>query len=506
MEIELTDCDKEPVQFIDCIQPYGALIAIDQNNRIIAIAGSADFVLQKKDLGKDIKEVLKDDSAAIMKLLEDRIDSARPVLIRSKTWRRWMTALTHRQGDVRILELEVLPTKEVDIPSIEFLKESRESLYTYLGHITANLKRMVGYDRVMVYRFAPDWHGEVVAETISLGAHKFMGHHFPASDIPLPARQLFLKNWVRAIFDVDAVPIPLEHLSTAKLDLSRSALRSASPIHLEYLRNMDVSASLTLSLIHEGRLWGLIACHHFEPKYITSEERNICALIAKLVSTKITSFITGEAIVAIERVSAFTEDLTANISEEKFRDVIHAKKASLLSFVSADGFVASFHNGAELVSTGEVPSASETTAIIDYVESLDDEVVHLRKLIAVSGFEHITSCAGLMAIKLDSCVFIWLRKEFQQSIIWAGNPNKAVDKTDSSTKLSPRQSFNEYSEVVKDTSASWEAAEVSAAAMLKTEILRTLDGIRRAIPRSASLYQEVIDSLYLEVIEPPTQM
>jgi chemotaxis family two-component system sensor kinase Cph1 len=502
MQLELTDCDKEQIQFIDYVQPYGALIALDENDLIINLAATDEFGLSTLNLGQNIREVLKGDTSSVLAMLGERMDPTRPMLIRSKVWSRWMTCVAHKSGEVRVLEFEFLPRKEVEIPSLQFLKDRREPLYRYLNHITDNLLATTGYDRIMVYRFAPDWNGEVVAESIKPGAYSFQGHHFPASDIPLPARELFLKNWVRAIFDVDATPMPLISGTETPLDLTRSALRSPSLIHLEYLRNMGVKASLTLSLIHEGRLWGLIACHNFEPKYITSEERNVCSLIAKLVSTRISSFITAEAMAAIQRVSSFTSELAGDLSDNRLEDAVRNQKGNLGTFLSSDGFCSAPTFGDDFIREGETPSQTELKVLVVFLENMEQDVVHTEKLNTLApGLERVTTAAGLLAIRLDDCWLMWFRKEFQKSRLWAGNPNKTAYEGDTATRLSPRLSFEAWTEEVKDTSKPWETSDVTAATMLRTEILRTLDGTRSVTSSGMSEYQEILQSLYLQTTD-----
>lgn len=201
----LTECDKEQIQFIESIQSIGTLVALDANNKIVFAAPAERLGLTAQDLiGKSLEEIIPGDTGRILSSLEGRVEPTIPILIRSKRWGQWLTCIGHQQGDYKILELEFLPDHEVEIPSIKFVQERRDSLESYLAYIAENIQSATGYDRVMVYKFAPDWHGEVVAESIgSKEIHSFYGHHFPATDIPVPARNLFLKNFVRMIAERD---------------------------------------------------------------------------------------------------------------------------------------------------------------------------------------------------------------------------------------------------------------------------------------------------------------
>lgn len=144
----------------------------------------------------------------------------------------------------------------------------------------------------MVYRFAEDGSGEVVAETCKPGIGSFKGLHYPASDIPVQARELYKRNLLRVIADVDAVPVAIEPAHDEKgqlLDLSYSILRSVSPIHIEYLKNMGVRASMSISILVDGELWGLFACHHYSAKSPTFEIRSVCELFSQMYSLRLES-------------------------------------------------------------------------------------------------------------------------------------------------------------------------------------------------------------------------
>jgi light-regulated signal transduction histidine kinase (bacteriophytochrome) len=149
------------------------------------------------------------------------------------------------------------------------------------------LKILNGFDRVMVYRFHPDGSGEVIAEVAASGLEPFLGLHYPASDIPKQARILYQRNWPRIISDIDAKPALLTSTaahSAALLDLSMSVLRSVSPIHVEYLRNMGVAASMSVSILRDGKLWGLFACHHYSPRHVSFERRTAAELFGQMFS------------------------------------------------------------------------------------------------------------------------------------------------------------------------------------------------------------------------------
>ena len=164
------------------------------------------------------------------------------------------------------------------------------SLQALYQAIATEVHDVTGFDRVMVYRFAPDGSGAVIAEARgSAGINSFLGLNFPASDIPRQARLLYQANWIRNIPDARYAPAvimpPLNPLTGQPLDLSHSILRSVSPVHRQYLANMGVVASVSLSLILRGQLWGLIACHHNAPRYLPHRLRDACELFAEMTSS-----------------------------------------------------------------------------------------------------------------------------------------------------------------------------------------------------------------------------
>lgn len=501
MDIELTDCDKEQIQFIERIQPFGALIATNKFHKIVALAATEEFDLRPSLLGDTLDNALEGDTSTILGRLQERSNVTRPMLIRSKRWKRWVTCTPHQVDDTTILEFEFVPSYEVVIPTIQFLKKECDNLTTYLQHLMESLRKVTGYDRVMVYRFASDWHGEVVAEAIKEGEHSFQGHHFPASDIPLPARELFLKNWIRTIFDVDKEPLQIATTggSAGKIDLSRSCLRYPSSIHIEYLKNMSVGASLTLSLIYNNQLWGLIACHHSQPKYMTAEERQICAMIAKLASAKITSFINTEALSALESVQVFTRSITANLSNRQIHDAIRQEKDGLYNFVSCDAFCATNAEGTPLVKEGSMPTASELKKIVFCLEALGQDIVNTESLSKLAcDLEGVENICGALAIKVHRFWLIWFRKEYIHSRLWAGNPNKAIYKNQTATRLSPRTSFNAFKENTRGCSRQWEDTEVAAVTLLRSAVLSTLEGQEEAKVEGEADFQEIFQTLVEE--------
>ncbi|MBI2809237.1 MAG: GAF domain-containing protein, partial [Candidatus Melainabacteria bacterium] len=339
-----------------------------------------------------------------------------------------------------------------------------------------NMQVVTGFDRVMIYKFGLDWHGEVVAESLNATGYSFFGHHFPASDIPAIARNLFTQMWVRIIPDVDAVTIPLVGKSDGKLDLSKSVLRAASSIHLQYLRNMDVAASMTMSLICDGKLWGLIACHHFSPKYLVAEQRAICALLAKVVSSRITTLSVSATIAATDSLAAVSNTLSKQLSSENFVDAVRDNKHDLFKFVKCDGF--SFvGEDWSMASEAHALAHDELSLLVKVFNEAKQDIVATDCI--EKSFPSLQSlqmvAAGVLAIKVLSNWFIWNRQEIVRSLLWAGDPNKPLYSNDRSDSLSPRLSFESWKENVRGSSAPWEQYEITAADRLRQMLVDSLE-------------------------------
>jgi light-regulated signal transduction histidine kinase (bacteriophytochrome) len=237
---------------------------------------------------------------------------------------------------------------------------------------TEEVRRTTGYDRVMVYRFLPDDSGCVVAESTVFGLEPFLGLHYPASDIPAQARAMFLENWLRIIADVDApaaplVP-PLDPATGAPLDMRQSMLRAVSPIHLQYLRNMGVAATMTISVVRGGRLWGLIACHHRTPRHVPRHLRSVCDLFGQMFSLRLDACEHAAALAFRARHETAHAGLVAAMSRsDGLFEGLAAARCDLLSFMDADG-VALVVEG-RFAALGRVPTEEQVRRLAAWLDT-----------------------------------------------------------------------------------------------------------------------------------------
>ena len=349
------------------------------------------------------------------------------------------------------------------------------SIGTLTDGVVRELRDIVGYDRVMVYRFDPDGHGKIIAEARDPRLEPLLGHRYPATDIPQRARELYLRTRVRVLVDVHYEPsVLVPHLLSGKaagpageLDMSLCSLRSMSPLHLQYLKNMGVTATLVISLVREGKLWGLIACHHSTPRNLRYAVRAACELLGEALSTRIAAienYARAQVAIQVRRLEQRLVEATS--TEGDWRLALFRNPRTLLQPLEATGAVL-FHDG-EVLSCGEVPSTPELRALRGWIEEQGADGPFSTSSIGKASLALASltpTASGVLAVKLSATqpdYLVWLRKEQLQSYTWAGDPSKPIIDNDP-LKLSPRRSFAAWSEIVRGTSAPWTPGELALA-------------------------------------------
>ncbi|HEX8057594.1 MAG TPA: HWE histidine kinase domain-containing protein, partial [Novosphingobium sp.] len=357
------------------------------------------------------------------------------------------------------------------------------------------IRALLGYDRVMVYKFAQDGHGEVVAEACKPGIGTFKGLHYPASDIPKQARALYQRNLIRIIHDVNAAPVPIVptlNENGQPIDLSLSVLRSVSPIHLEYLANMGVGASLSISIIVEDKLWGLFACHHYSPLSPTFERRSLSELFSQMFSLRLESRERRE-LVEYERQARDISDqlLGAVASDETLLKDPDWLGDILTSAIPADG-VGVWINGAYAFS-GVTPPTDDFRRIVralngtaagkvfatDHIASLVDGAASFAK-----------EASGLLAIPISRSprdYVVLFRSEMKEKVRWAGDPHKPVNYGPNGPRLTPRESFAEWQEQVEGKSAPFTPSQLRVAETLRATLIEVV--LRLADEAAAQRHQ-----------------
>ena len=501
--LDLDSCAREPIQIPGAIQPHGVLLAVSEPNLICTqSSANANLLLSctvPELLGQTLRASLGSEFA---QQIEEALSTGDPQQVsplRVEISGRAFDALLHRHDGLLIIELEPASGSTQGNP-VMFAHHHRRlqgaltamrtapdlsALYPIIAQIIADL---AGFDRVMVYRFDPDWHGAVVGEALSSpDVDSYLGLHYPASDIPVQARALYEKNWLRLIPTVDYTPAALEPLLNPRtgrpLDLSFAALRSVSPIHLEYLRNMGVGASMSVSLMVDGKLWGLVACHHRSARFVPAAARAACELFGQAASTEIA---------AKQEARRLAELSRAQTVQSRFFDVISSEEnvfaalvrytPQLLEFMRAGGAAVWVDGRCTLL--GDTPPREAVEMLVSFLQTRELNPLlatdHLVSLLpAAAAWSRVAS--GVLAVRLSRVephFVLWFRPETVSTVHWAGNPHKPVEPGE---RLHPRKSFADWQETVRGRSLPWTEPELTGARelhqALNALVLRRSEGL-----------------------------
>ena len=404
--------------------------------------------------------------------------------------RRAFDALLHREpGGVLLVELEIAygarpfsfpNTYQAVRNSVEELNRASSTAELYDSTARA-VRDLTGFDRVMVYRYDQDYNGEVVAECKIDDLNSFLGLHYPASDIPAQARAMYEKSWLRLISDVDYTPAPLvpavDPATGAPLDLTYATLRSVSPIHIEYLQTMGVRASMSISLLRHGRLWGLIACHHYAGPHLPPYGARAAAeFLGSTLSLRLIDRFDDDQLrerLASQSMLAHVTAATLNESESVAAALLHSP--SLLDLLPAAGVVVSL--GGEYHELGSVPPPEVVAQVAAWARSAGEEMASSERLSDELPAVDLHEAAGALALNLpDEQYVIWFRQEALRAVEWGGDPhNKAIAvREGDGVRLSPRKSFERWREVVDKCGEPWGPIQVETAEALRGHLVEEL--------------------------------
>jgi light-regulated signal transduction histidine kinase (bacteriophytochrome) len=497
--VDLTQCEQEPIHIPGAIQPHGVLLVLREPALTLCqVSENAQALLgvpAQKLLGKSLEALLPDAQARSVResLLSERLEDHNPLKL---TWRgeggeRGFNGIAHRHQGQLFLELEPVSEQEA-LPffglyhqvrgSISRLRDAKD-LSVLCEEAVREVRRLTGFDRVIIYRFDADWNGQVLAEDRMEKADPYLGLHFPASDIPRQARELYTLNRLRIIPTIDYVPARIlalpEELARGPLDMSLCVLRSVSPIHLEYLRNMGAGASMSISLLQEGRLWGLISCTHVSgPKSISYEVRTVCELVGEFMS----SFLVAKESCEHYDQRLRARSIQARLLERMTRDPDFAAglcdpPPELLELTGASG-AAVYFNG-RTTRVGKVPSDEQLHGLIRWLGEMSEPREEVfsssclsREYPEAEEFKDVA--AGLIAASMSRGrhnYVLWFRPEVVQTVNWGGDPNKLVDVQADEPRLHPRKSFALWKETVRGRSLPWKDYELEAARGLRGNII-----------------------------------
>ena len=520
-KVDSTNCDKEPIHILGKIQGHGFLIGVNNKDHHINYISENTAVYINDDplkyLGKHIDEI---DVQMNISNYEDKLKLSQIIVLGLgrgfETINPFYLELGGKQfnliiknsANIYLLEFEPCNNKEeFDVQKTigrsisEILAQS--GLHNMLNIAAREIKKIIQYDRVMIYQFGEDGHGEVVAEEKNSDLKPFLGMHYPASDIPKQARELYKINLTRILADVnmECPAIISNQGQDAPLDLTHSVLRAVSPIHIQYLKNMGVAASFSISLISHGELWGLVACHNYSPKFIDYKAREASKLIGQILSPALEYRIGEEENDKFGLLNQSVNTLIKYVEKES--DIVSALTANAVTIndvCSGSGAVLVFDN--KITSIGLTPNNDEVKEIVKWViNNTQDMLFYTHRFPAIypAAEKYSDIGSGLFACILSrelSEMILFFKPEQKQSIIWGGNPEKAVEvASDGSLQLSPRKSFDKWTEIVRYSSAKWNQGEIAALINLREQVIyqitRKANEIRQLNERLKLAYEEL---------------
>jgi light-regulated signal transduction histidine kinase (bacteriophytochrome) len=489
------NCADEPIRIPGSIQRHGFLLLLDdRDERVVGASKNTEEFLEVPlglILGALLQTVLEREIlGALNALIHSSNDRGLLTYLGSFHMRgRFFSVVAHRVNGERILEFEVTDrlvnpemTNQVFTNFVSKLSNLRSEIELCQA-ITAQIKELTGFSRVLLYRFDEAGHGTVLCEQNDGTLPSYLDLRFPSSDIPQQARDLYLLNTVRIIPDASYVPSPLHRLGKAPLgplDLSISILRSVSPVHLEYMQNMGTMSSMSVSIICEGKLWGLISGHNREPRMVPYLIRSACDLLTRLVATQLTSLATSASLHQMVHFHAVQRRILAQMAgETNYLAAMADQMADLIQMANAQG-AALVMDGLIRVS-GATPAHHDLKRLAEWMDSKPElEVFESRylgnRIDWASEFSEVAS--GLLAIRIShvrQCYLMWFRPEVVRTVRWAGEPGKTHDKNQ---KLNPRKSFETWSELVRGRSKPWTQVEVESATEFRGAIMTI--GLKRA--------------------------
>ncbi|MBL0420030.1 GAF domain-containing protein [Ramlibacter sp. AW1] len=477
---DLQQCAQEPIRTPAAIQPHGRLAVLSPDGQLLAWSGNwpgAQAAQQAiEPLSQALLAVPADEGpAALGKLMLD-----------GSAW----DAVAHRRGGNLLVELEPAGAQSgVRAPIYQLTRsflpqlERADSVQALAELAAVEMKQLAGFGRAVVYRFDEDGHGHVLAEALDPGYDSYLGHRFPASDVPAQARELYQLNHIRLIANANYTPVPI-HSRTAgfekTLDLSFAGLRSVSPVHLEYMRNMGTLASMSVSIVIGGKLWGLISCHDHDPRYLDFEARAACEHLGRLLSLQIDARENGAEVEARLELRKLTLEIVSRLAEgDATLERLLDESIPLLRMARAGGAAVVLNDNCWC--TGDTPEPQQILDLAQWIVGRASPTFATDQLPQeyppAAQWQQVG--AGVLAISISQVhrhLVLWFRPEQVRNIRWAGPPEKVRVSADG--RIHPRKSFAAWMEQVRGRSDPWRSAEVAAAAELRHALIGIV--LRRA--------------------------
>ncbi len=508
--VDLTNCDREPIHIPGAILPHGAMLVLEcETLRVLQAAGDTTGLLGRPIadlLDRPINGMFSSDQINRLHALCRETDMIKPRHLLDPIMRpigdRPLDASAHRVDGFLVIEFEAAemgdPYAADPLGAVQLMVEGfseAASLNALCQMATASVRSVAQYDRVMIYRFMADGSGWVIAESRAPELAPFLDLHYPAADIPVQARALYLKSWLRLITQVDYDPAPLVPTlnphTGSPLDMSYAILRDVSPIHREYLRNMGIDASMSISIIVAGKLWGLIACHHNSPRRLPRHLRAVCELFGSMFSLQLEARETSEQFESRLASRKILQELMLNLAGiEDYAYGLTQQTPNLLDYIhgghialdgTRDGGVAVRVEG-EITFLGVTPDRAQITALTDWLTSYMTETQGVFETDRLSEIyapakAFTATASGLLVISVSrdpSDFILWFRPELVETALWAGDPAKPMSTGPNGDRLSPRKSFEVWKHTVRNRALPWTAAEIDSAFDLRVSLLQVV--------------------------------
>ncbi|WP_442590933.1 GAF domain-containing protein [Pedobacter sp. AW31-3R] len=486
-------CGSLPLHHINSIQDYGYLLVLDMKDLSVLQASENNAAI----LGKSIQEIIGTPLSDYIK--EEDLEKVRQVLKKGVTHKIPLTftlhasfnpvdyhALLHIKTDYLIIELE----KVSDLGNRKFSDVFQEVKYISAAIEQANtvqevcdaavheLRRLSGFDGILMYRFDSDWNGTVIAEEKDDRLEHYLGQTFPASDVPKQARALYLTNPYRLIPNREYQPVRLypviNPVTNAFTDLSACNLRGVAAVHLEYMKNMNINASMSIRVIHNEMLWGLISCHHIDHKYLNYEVCSIFEWLSDVISNRITLILNKEEYSLSGDLQQKRMALTDLVyAEENVVDgLLKDDQADVLDLFQATGAVISLNGRIEI--KGLAPEKDDLENLMLWLEGKNfSKVFSTDHLVGLyeDAIAYADRVSGLLFIPIDSDkgdFLVCFRPELVEDIKWGGDPNQAINFEKDGKNYHPRNSFKLWIQTVLKHSLSWKKQELEVAESLRS--------------------------------------
>lgn len=494
-QVDLLNCADEPIHLPGSIQPHGALLFFTADGALEGWSANAPALLGiEHELGIPYASLALPPAA--LELLVDYIGpgepevspSMVPVCIDGADY----DCIVHAAFGRVVAEFEAREVGADQVArfavkahaSIDRLRRQK-TIEGLLSIAVDQIREFTGFDRVMAYRFRPDESGDVVAESRRDDLVPYLGQRYPASDIPAQARRLYILNTLRSIVDVAYQPVPLLGApGTVALDMSHAVLRSVSPVHIEYLKNMGVGASMSVSIVINGRLWGLIACHHMARRLVPYSIRMAADVLAQVMASTIHSIESHLESQMIERSASTRTKLVEDLLlEEDPLETFGRFSDAILAATRSQAQVTSYYH--KVQARGELPPGLAEAIIASLPEGAHDLVVRERLDDWPEAIrDRLGKWVGLLALPFDPAANGWnvlLRVEQIEQVAWGGRPEKTSAFGPLGERLTPRGSFDAWYETVRSHAHPWEATILANARLTLAELVRVMNARRAQV-------------------------